>query len=137
MVKKMPTWKYTDKNMSKEKAEESLKAIKGACFGCGTHNADCSIAKAAGEISEMLSCETLSIREQIHAQITGALKGAKFPVKTPKDLIAAFPNGADTTCQVGDLKMTAGKAGKLLKVSDFPFKSAKAVADIIVDRVGL
>ena len=54
----MPTWKYTDKNMSKEKAEESLKAIKSACFGCDTHNADCSIAKAAEEVSDMLSCET-------------------------------------------------------------------------------
>jgi len=137
MVKKMPTWKYTDKNVTNEKAEESLKAIKGACFGCGTHNADCSIAKAAGEISEMISCETLSAREQIHAQITGALKGAKFPVRTPKDLIAAFPDGANTTCQVGDLKMTAGEAGKLLKAADFPFRSAKAVADIIVERAGL
>ena len=119
------------------KAEESLKAIKSACFGCGTHNADCSIARAAGEISGMLECETLSVREQIHAQISGALAGAKFPVKTPKDLIAAFPDGADTTCQVGDLKMTAGEAGKLLKAADFPFKNAKAVADVIVDRAGL
>ncbi len=80
---------------------------------------------------------TKSVKEQIHAQISGALKGAKFPIATPKDLIAAFPNGADTTCQVGDLKMTAGEAGKLLKASDFPFKSAKAVADVIVERAGL
>ena len=41
------------------------------------------------------------------------------------------------TCQVGDLEMTAGEAGKLLKATDFPFKSAKAVADVIVDRAGL
>ena len=124
----MPTWKYTDKEVTKAKAEESLKAIKGACFGCGTHNADCPIAGAAGAISVMLGRESPAVKEQIHAQISGALKGAKFPVKTPKDLIAAFPNGADTTCQVGDLKMTAGEAGKLLKASDFPF---------IVDRAGL
>ena len=137
MVKKMPTWKFTDKDVSKAKAEESLKAVKGACFGCDTHNADCPIAGAAGAISEMLGCESLSVREQIHSQISGALKGAKFPIKTPKDLIAAFPNGADTTCQVGHLKMTAGEAGKLLKASDFPFKNAKAVADVIVDRAEL
>jgi hypothetical protein len=80
---------------------------------------------------------TKTVKEQIHAQISGALAGAKFPVKTPGDLIAAFPNGADTTCQVGDLKMTAGEAGKLLKASDFPFRNAKAVADVIVDRAGL
>jgi hypothetical protein len=133
----MPTWKYTDTDVSKAKAEESLKAVKGACFGCRTHSADCPIAGAAGAISDMLGCETLSVREQIHAQIAGALKGAKFPIKTPKDLIAAFPDGAATTCQVGDLKMTAGDAGKLLKATDFPFKNAKAVADLIVDRAGL
>ena len=133
----MPTWKYTGKDVSKAKAEESLKAVKGACFGCGTHNPDCPIAGAAGAIAELLSCETLSVREQIHGQITGALGGAKFPIKTPKDLIAAFPDGAATTCRAGDLKMTAGEAGKLLKASDFPFKNAKAVADVIVDRAGL
>lgn len=133
----MPTWKRTGKEVSKAKAEASLKAVKSACFGCDTHSGDCPIAGAAGAISELLTCESLSVREQIHGQIAGALGKAKFPIKTPKDLIAAFPNGADTTCQVGDLKMTAGEAGKLLKASDFPFKNAKAVADVIVDRAGL
>jgi hypothetical protein len=133
----MPVWKYTGKEVTKANAEKSLKAIKGACFGCTTHSSDCPIAGAAGAVAEMLSCETLSVREQIHGQITGALKGAKFPIRTPGDLIAAFPDGADTTCCVGDLKMTAGEAGTLLKASDFPFRSAKAVADVIVDRAGL
>ena len=137
MVKEMPTWKYTDTDVTKAKAEESLKAVKGACFGCKTHNADCPIAGAAGAISDMLGCESLSVREQIHGQIAGALKDAKFPVRTPKDLIAAFPNGADTTCQAGDIRMSAGEAGNLLKASDFPFRNAKAVADVIVDRAGL
>jgi len=136
-VNKMPTWNYTDKEVSKEKAEESLKAIKSACFGCDTHNADCPIAGAAGAVSEMLRCETLSVREQIHSQITGALQGATFPIRTRKDLIAAFPDGAATSCQAGDLKMTAGEAGKLLKTSDFPFRNAHAVADVIIDRAGL
>lgn len=80
---------------------------------------------------------TKSVRDQIHAQIAGALKGAKFPIATPQDLIAAFPDGAETTCQAGGLKMTAGEAGKLLRASDFPFKSAKAVADTITGRAGL
>jgi len=80
---------------------------------------------------------TKSVKDQLHAQITGALKGAKFPIKTPADLIAAFPMGADTTCQVGDVKMTAGEAGKLLTASDFPFKSADSVADTILSRAGM
>jgi hypothetical protein len=33
--------------------------------------------------------------------------------------------------------MTAGEVGKRLKAGDFPFKSAKAVADGIVKRAGL
>ncbi len=79
----------------------------------------------------------MSVKEEIHAQIVRALKGAKFPIKTPEALLAAFPDGVNTTCQVGDIKMTAGEAGKLLKGSDFPFKSAKQVADVIVQRAGL
>jgi len=133
----MPTWKYTGKEVSEEKLQKSLAAVKGACFGCGTHNPDCPVAGAAGAIAETLSCGTLPVRDQIHAQIAGALKGAKFPVKTPKDLIAAFPDGANTTCRAGDITVTAGEAGKLLVASDFPFKNAKAVADVIVRRAGL
>jgi len=78
-----------------------------------------------------------SIKEQIHAQITGALANASFPIDSPEKLIDAFPAGAATTCQVGDVKMTAGEAGTLLKATDFPFTSAKQVADVIVDRASL
>lgn len=79
----------------------------------------------------------MSIRDEIHAQIVGALKNAKFPIKTPDKLLAAFPDGANTTCKAGDIEVTAGEAGKLLKASDFPFKNAKQVADVIVQRAGL
>lgn len=133
----MPTWQYTDTETTKEKAEESLRSIKSACFGCGMHSADCSIARAAGDISAMLASEPPSVKAQIHAQIEGALARATFPIGTPGELLAAFPDGADTTCRVGDLKMTAGEAGTLLKETDFPFESATAVADVIVERAGL
>jgi hypothetical protein len=79
----------------------------------------------------------MSIRDEIHAQIEGALKGATFPINTPEELLAALPQGADTKCKSGDVELTAGDAGKVLKESDFPFKSAKEVADVIVDRAGL
>jgi len=72
---------------------------------------------------------TKSVKDQIHGQIEDVLKNAKFPIKTPANLLAAFPNGSDTTCQVSNLKMTAGEAGKLLIASDFPFKNAKAIAE--------
>lgn len=132
----MPEWKYTGVPVETEKAEASLKTIRSACFGCGAHSEDCSIARAAGDVAGMLE-KKVSVRDQIRAQIAGALAGATFPIATPADLIAAFPNGADTTCQVGELKMTAGDAGSLLRPSDFPFRSAGDVADTIVDRAGL
>lgn len=79
----------------------------------------------------------MSVRDEIHSQIVGGLANGTFPVNTPEELLGAFPDGAATTCRSGDLVVTAGDAGKLLKASDFPFKSAKQVADVIVERAGL
>ncbi|MEL4106658.1 MTH865 family protein [Oscillospiraceae bacterium WX1] len=79
----------------------------------------------------------MDVRQTIKGQIVGALKNAAFPIATPEALLAAFPNGADTTCQAGDLKVTAGEAGKLLKADDFPFQSAEDVGETIVSRAGL
>ncbi|WP_340818949.1 MTH865 family protein [Methanolobus sp. WCC4] len=79
----------------------------------------------------------MSVKEEIHSQIIGGLADATFPINTPEELLAAFPAGADTTCKAGDVSVTAGEAGGLLKESDFPFKSAKEVADVIVERAGL
>jgi hypothetical protein len=79
----------------------------------------------------------MSVKDEIHSQIEGALKNATFPIGTPAELLAAMPNGADTKCKAGNVELTAGDAGKVLKASDFPFKSAKQVADVIVQRAGL
>lgn len=79
----------------------------------------------------------MNVRETIKSQIIGALENADFPISSPDELLAAFPLGADTTCQAGDLKVTAGDAGKLLKTDDFPFKSAEDVGETIVNRAGL
>ncbi|WP_094227818.1 MTH865 family protein [Methanolobus psychrotolerans] len=79
----------------------------------------------------------MSIKEDIHSQIISGLANATFPIETPEKLLASFPAGAETTCKSGDVSVTAGEAGTLLKESDFPFKSAKEVADIIVERAGL
>jgi hypothetical protein len=79
----------------------------------------------------------MSVKEDIRAQIIGALAGAKFPIDTPKTLLGSFPDGAQTTCKSGDVVLTAGDAGKVLKPDDFPFKSPEKVAKVIVDRAGL
>ena len=79
----------------------------------------------------------MKVKEEIHAQIVGALAGTKFPIKTPEALLAAFPQGAETTCKADGVELKAGDAGKVLKPDDFPLKSAKEVADVIVERAGL
>ncbi|MTI85682.1 MAG: hypothetical protein FH756_17740 [Firmicutes bacterium] len=79
----------------------------------------------------------MSVSETIKKQIVGALKGASFPIATPEDLLAAFPQGAKTTCKAGDLEVTAGEAGKLLTAGDFPFSSAEEVAETIITRASL
>ncbi len=79
----------------------------------------------------------MSVKEDIRAQIIGALAGAKFPIETPEALLASFPDGAETTCKSGDVELKAGDAGKVLKPDDFPFKSAEDVAEVIVNRAGL
>lgn len=79
----------------------------------------------------------MSVKSDVRAQLIGALAKAKFPIETPQALLAAMPNGADTVCQSGSVRVTAGEAGQVLKASDFPFRSKEQVADTIVNRAGL
>lgn len=79
----------------------------------------------------------MSVRDELKNQIVGALKGATFPIKSPAELLNAFPEGANTTCRAKDVEMSAGEAGKLLKEDDFPFNSAEEVAETILSRANL
>jgi hypothetical protein len=81
--------------------------------------------------------EKKTIRDELYSQITGALVNAPFPLKTPEELLAAFPNGADTTCSAGSITLRAGDAGGLLTQADFPIKSGDQIASIILDRAGI
>jgi hypothetical protein len=76
----------------------------------------------------------MDVKSELKSQIAGALAGAAFPIESPEALLAAFPQGADTTCEAGDVKLRAGDAGGVLTAADFPFTSAQQVADAIVDR---
>ncbi|MHB8762996.1 MAG: MTH865 family protein [Deferrisomatales bacterium] len=75
----------------------------------------------------------MDVKAELTQQIVGALAGAQFPIGSPEALLAAF-GGPDATCRCGDVKLRAGDAGGVLKASDFPFTSAKAVADTILSR---
>ena len=79
----------------------------------------------------------MSVKEEIRGQLIGTVSGAKFPIASPEALLAAFPNGAETKCKSGDVEMTAGEAGKLLKAEEFPYNSAEQIADTILARAGM
>jgi len=53
----MPKWKYSNKNVKNEEAENSLSTVKSACFHCETHSNECPIASAASEIKAMMETE--------------------------------------------------------------------------------
>lgn len=52
-MRTVPTWKYTNTEVSDETVEKSLASLKGACFGCTTHSNDCPVYKAMTAVSEM------------------------------------------------------------------------------------
>jgi hypothetical protein len=79
----------------------------------------------------------MNIREEVYEQVLEILKDAKFPISTLEELIAALPEGLDTTCTIGDVEVTAAEARSLITDRDFPFKDAKHVAELIVERAGL
>ena len=79
----------------------------------------------------------MSVKEEVHEQILAILKDAKFPINTMEEFIAALPEGLDTTCRIDDVEVSARETQGLITEKDFPFKDAKHVADVIVERAGL
>lgn len=79
----------------------------------------------------------MDVREEVYEQILAILKDAKFPINTMDELIAALPEGLDTTCRIGDVEVTAREAKGLITEKDFPFKDARHVADLMIERAGL
>jgi hypothetical protein len=79
----------------------------------------------------------MSVKEEVYEQILAILKDAKFPINMMDELIAALPEGLDTTCIIGDVEVTAREAEGLITEKDFPLKDANQVADLMVERAGL
>ena len=56
----------------------------------------------------------MNVKEEVYEQILEILKDAKFPINTMEELIAALPEGLDTTCRIGDVEVTAKEAENLI-----------------------
>jgi Uncharacterized protein conserved in archaea len=79
----------------------------------------------------------MGVKEEVYEQIIEILKDAKFPINTMDELIAALPEGLDTTGRIGGVEVTAREAEGLITEKDFPLKDAKYVADLLIERAGL
>lgn len=79
----------------------------------------------------------MNVREEVYEQIIEILKDAKFPINSLQELIAALPEGLETACMIGDTEVTAAEARSLITEKDFPFKDAKQIAGLLVERAGL
>jgi len=79
----------------------------------------------------------MGVKEEVYEQILEILKDAKFPINTMDELIAALPEGLDTTGIIGGVEVTAREAEGLITEKDFPLKDAKYVADLLIERAGL
>jgi hypothetical protein len=79
----------------------------------------------------------MNVKEEVYEQILAILKDTKFPINSMEEMIAALPEGLDTTCMIGDVEVTASEVQSLITEKDFPFKNAKHVADLLIERAGL
>ena len=79
----------------------------------------------------------MNVREEVYEQIIGILKDAKFPINSLEELVATLPEGLETTCMIGDTEVTAAEARSLITEKDFPFKDAKQIAGLLIERAGL
>ncbi len=79
----------------------------------------------------------MNVKEEVYEQILAILKDIKFPINSMEEMIAALPEGLGTTCRVGDVEVNVREVQSLVTEKDFPFKNAKHVADLLIERTGL
>jgi hypothetical protein len=71
---------------------------------------------------------------EIREQLLEAFSGADYPVKNQMSLVPALPNGPGTRFEAGDVSFTAMEmAAKLGSHQDFPYDSAEALVDDVMD----
>ena len=74
-------------------------------------------------------------KEELRQQMIEAFEGADYPISSPMDLVPALPNGPSTTFESGTFSMTAMELNTKLSGGDFPYESAEAFVDDIVDEL--
>ncbi|WP_049982912.1 MULTISPECIES: MTH865 family protein [Halorubrum] len=74
------------------------------------------------------------VRSELREQFLDAFDGADYPVESQMDLVPVLPDGPTTTFEAGDVRVTAMElASKLGGEQEFPYESAEALVDDILD----
>jgi len=74
-------------------------------------------------------------RDELREQMMDAFEGADYPINSPMDLVPALPQGPGTTFESGDFSMTAMELNTKLGGGDFPYESAEAFVDDVMDQL--
>ncbi len=75
-------------------------------------------------------------KDDLREQMIDAFQGADYPISSPMDLVPALPNGPGTRFEAGDFSMTAMELNTKLPGGDFPYDSAEAFVDEIMEELG-
>jgi hypothetical protein len=71
---------------------------------------------------------------ELRRQFRAALEDADYPVRNQMGLLPALPEGASTTFEAGDVRVTAMElASKLDEYQNFPYEDADSLVDDILE----
>jgi len=74
-------------------------------------------------------------RDDLRQQMIDAFEGADYPISSPMDLVPALPDGPGTRFESGDFSMTAMELNTKLGGGDFPYDSAEAFVDDVMEQL--
>ena len=74
----------------------------------------------------------MAVRSELKSHVLAALTAASCPITIRDAQLAASPRGADTTCEVGDVRRSAGDARGVHTAADVPCSRAEQVADTVL-----
>ncbi|MFC6835552.1 MTH865 family protein [Halomarina ordinaria] len=74
-------------------------------------------------------------KEELRTQMKDAFGGADYPINSPMDLVPALPNGPSTKFESGDFSMTAMELNTKLGGGNFPYESADAFVDDVLQQL--
>jgi len=74
-------------------------------------------------------------KTELREQFTEAFQDADYPIASPMDLVPALPAGPSTKFESGEFSMTAMELNTKLGGGDFPYDSAEAFVDDVMQRL--